>query len=147
MNNVLKMVEIVLAILGIYFIILRIIAHIVYRKIKRKDEDENVFPPKYTLVENCPICGSNTIDIFENFSTNNEGEQVSVGYSIGCIYCGLRSPVLNSMEQCIDYWNTRRGENNQEWIAGEPEVVYKEVEYGKSRKSTSEEINNKSDVI
>ena len=125
MHSILKVVELILALLGVYFIVLRVIAHIVFKELEnraRKSEPS----PKHIIVENCPICDSSTIDIFENFDTNNEGEQVLVGYSIGCVYCGLRSPVFNSMEQCLDYWNTRKGKNNTEWIPGGAEVVYQE---------------------
>ena len=136
MDKVLQIVELILACLGIYYIILRIIARILYIKIKSNKKEalssykQTPPSPKYIVMETCPICGSTIVDIFENYDVNKEGEKFLVGYSIGCLHCGLRSPILNSMEQCIDYWNTRNYKNKEEWVAGEPEIVYKEVKNG-----------------
>lgn len=152
MFSFLKIIELILAILGIYFIILRILAAIIYAKVNKYAVEQNqkasriVNPPKYIITENCPICGSNNIDIFEEYIVNKEGEKILEGYSISCLYCGLQSPVLDSMEQCIDYWNIRDHEKTHDWVAGEFEAYSKEDIDGQEvgQVVSISETNNKS---
>ena len=141
MHDILRIIELFLAILGGYYLLLKLLAAIIYRKLmKAVNENKNstnnntseIRPPKYTITDNCPICGSNNIEIFEQYIFSTNEEKNLEGYIIGCLDCGLQSPVLDSMEHCIDYWNTRDRKKTYSWIPGDPDNISGEVQNGET---------------
>lgn len=97
------------------------------------DRTAEVKPPKYTITDSCPICGSNNIEIFEQYVFLTNEEKNLEGYSIGCLDCGLQSPTLTSMESCIDYWNTRDRKKTYNWIPVDPDSISGEVQNGETK--------------
>ena len=140
MDNILKIVELFLAILGAYYLLLRIIAFFIYKKLMKSidtSKKENaakpdIKSPKYVITDSCPICGSNNIDIFEQYVFSSNEEKNFDGYVIGCLDCGLQSPVLNSMENCIDYWNTRDHKKTYNWVSADIDNIPTGVQNGQT---------------
>lgn len=140
MHDILRIIELFLAILGGYYLLLKLLAAIIYRKLMKAVNEKNntditaeVKPPKYTITDSCPICGSNNIEIFEQYIFSTNEEKNLEGYIIGCLDCGLQSPVLDSMEHCIDYWNTRDRKKTYSWLPGEPDIISGEIENGEEK--------------
>lgn len=143
MHDILRIIELFLAILGGYYLLLKLLAAIIYRKLmakvaEAKDSEtsrkiNDINSPKYTITDSCPICGSNNIEIFEQYIFSTNEEKNLEGYIIGCLDCGLQSPVLDSMEHCIDYWNTRDRKKTYSWLPGEPDIISGEIENGEEK--------------
>lgn len=142
MHDILSIIELFLAILGGYYLLLKLLAAIIYRKLmakvaEAKDSETNIKindinSPKYTITDSCPICGSNNIEIFEQYIFSTNEEKNFEGYIIECLDCGLQSPVLDSMEHCIDYWNTRDRKKTYSWLPGDPDNISGEVQNGET---------------
>ena len=68
MHDILRIIELFLAILGAYYLLLKLLAAIIYRKLmakvaEAKDSEtsgkiNDINPPKYTITDSCPICDS-----------------------------------------------------------------------------------------